>query len=342
MQYLNGLLSSIGDDAPPRAPGSARPAPPPAAKRKADDDLTSGPAKRPTTPANATNGDIKRPITPSSGANGASKPRPVAPAANGKYQGAARPGATATAKKPESKPQGSNGESLGVKTGLKPASGTTAKPATPTADKPAPKKGSYADILARAKAAQQSKTPVGVIQHKQGEKIDRSKALKEASKEKGGASKIKKEGDRSRTGSAEIPLRPGEKSKQRPKQLEKSDYKGSAAYSGSAKPTTPVYAGSARPGQGKKPPPKRYDGYAGTDEELDDYDEEDDYYSDSDDMEAGAFDVEREEQEALRAAKRDDAAELALENKLKAEKLERKRRLEELAAGRLKRKNTGF
>ena len=46
--------------------------------------------------------------------------------------------------------------------------------------------------------------------------------------------------------------------------------------------------------------------------------------------------LEREEQEALRQAKRDDAAELALENKLKAEKLAKKRALEELAASRKK------
>ena len=53
-------------------------------------------------------------------------------------------------------------------------------------------------------------------------------------------------------------------------------------------------------------------------------------------MEAGAFDVEREEQEALRQAKRDDAMELALENRLRAEKNARKQKLAELAAARAK------
>jgi len=339
MSYLTGLLSSIGDDAPTRAPGSARPAPPPAAKRKADDDLTKGPAKRPTPPANGTNGDLKRPSTPSNGINGsAAKPRPIAQPAKDKYQGAARPSNTASSKKTDVKPVISKDAPLTVKTGAKPVAASAAKPATPTADKPAPKKGSYAYILAQAKAAASSKTPVGVITHKVAEKVDRTKALKGASKDKPGTGnpRDKKGGDRSRTGSAEIASKAGDKTKQRPKPIEKSEYKGSA------KPTTPVYTGSARPGQSKKPPPKRYDRYVGTDEEMDDYDEEDDYYSDESDMEAGAFDVEREEQEALKAAKRDDAAELAYENKLKAEKLARKKRLEELAAGRLQRKNTGY
>jgi hypothetical protein len=204
-----------------------------------------------------------------------------------------------------------------------------AKATTPTANKPPPKPGSYAAIIAKAKAAQQSKTPVGVITHKQGEKIDRNKALKaENGKDKNGLLKDKKAGDRSRTGSAEVSSRSGDKTKQKARPLEKDEYKGSA------KPSMPAYTGSARPNSSKKAPPKRYDGYVGTDEEMDDYDDEEDYFSDESDMEAGAFDVEREEQEALRRAKKDDAMELALENRLKAEKAARKKALADLAAAR--------
>lgn len=86
---------------------------------------------------------------------------------------------------------------------------------------------------------------------------------------------------------------------------------------------------------------RRYDEYLGTDEEEDSEmdddgrDEEDDYGSDaSSDMEAGAFDIDQEEQKALRQAREDDAAELALENQLKREKEERRKRLMSLASKR--------
>lgn len=271
-----------------------------------------------------------RPITPSTAQN-ATSPEPKATAAivTEKYQGAARPQGVPAVKK-DIKPQSlpSTAQST-VKSASKPVpkpTASTVKPAGPTSDKP--KKLSYAELIAQAKAKQAAKAPVGVIMHKQVEKVDRKALTKEAAKEKNGL-KDKKLADRSRTSSAEVSSKVGEKTK-KPRPLEKSTYQGSA------KPVTPTYTGSARPALPKKPPPKRYDGYAGTDEEIDDYDEEEDYYSDESDMEAGAFDVEREEQEALRQAKRDDAAELALENKLKAEKLAKKRALEELAASRKK------
>lgn len=81
----------------------------------------------------------------------------------------------------------------------------------------------------------------------------------------------------------------------------------------------------------------RSDQYLGTDEEDDEdgygYDDDgDEYYSDeSSDMEGGFDDLEMEERVALKAAKDDDARELALENKLKREKEERKRKLAAMA-----------
>ena len=69
----------------------------------------------------------------------------------------------------------------------------------------------------------------------------------------------------------------------------------------------------------------------------DDDEEEEQYESDGSDMEAGAFDVEREEQEALRQANADDARELALEKKLQAEKRARLERLNEAAVAKKKR-----
>jgi hypothetical protein len=99
-------------------------------------------------------------------------------------------------------------------------------------------------------------------------------------------------------------------------------------------------------GRAAKPPPKqkRYDEYLGTDEDdvSDDMggygeDEEDDYASDvSSDMEAGLDDLDAEEQRALKAAKEEDARELALENQLKREKEEKRKRLMALADKRRK------
>jgi hypothetical protein len=74
----------------------------------------------------------------------------------------------------------------------------------------------------------------------------------------------------------------------------------------------------------------RQDEYLGTDEEDEGEGSEMagsgiDESDGSSDMEAGAFDIEREEQAALRAAKEDDAKELALEMKLKREKEARRK-----------------
>jgi hypothetical protein len=117
-------------------------------------------------------------------------------------------------------------------------------------------------------------------------------------------------------------------------------------YQGTARPAKqPVqvgYRGTARPASAPastsrngtpvakakpKPAKGRYDGYADW-SDLDDMDDEEDYASDgSSDMEGGIWDVEKEEQLALQAAKKEDAEALAEENRLKREKEERKRRL---------------
>ena len=48
-------------------------------------------------------------------------------------------------------------------------------------------------------------------------------------------------------------------------------------------------------------------------------------------MEAGVFDIDDEEQLALKQAQEEDAKELAMEKKLKREKEERRKRLQALA-----------
>jgi hypothetical protein len=120
-------------------------------------------------------------------------------------------------------------------------------------------------------------------------------------------------------------------------------------YQGTARPAKKAaeplgYKGTARPGSAPvsssrtgtpaaKPKPKpakgRWDGYAEW-SDLDDMDddEEEAYESDgSSDMEGGIWDVEQEEQLALKAAKKEDAEALAEEMRLKREKEEKKRKL---------------
>ena len=128
-------------------------------------------------------------------------------------------------------------------------------------------------------------------------------------------------------------------------------------YQGTARPAKkPVevgYKGTARPASAPatssrngtpavkaKPNPAkgRYDGYADWDELSDMEDEEEDYASDaSSDMEGGIWDVEEEEQIALKVAKKEDAEALAEENRLKREKEERKKKLAAMAAKAKKR-----
>ena len=222
-------------------------------------------------------------------------------------------------------------------------------PITPTGDaSKAPKKGSYAEIMARAKA-NQSKPPVGTISHKPKEQIAPSYKKELKLKEK--ATKNKKLGikDNSRPGSS------GSLSSSSPAPRSIVNKKiAAAAYKSTAKPKPqlphPTYKGTmksassttktpdARP-RDAHPRKPRYDDYAATDEdELDDIEEdgeeeEDDYGSDaSDDMEAGFTDVEQEETVAEKAARKEDEEQLRLEAKLKKEKTEAKKKmLEQLA-----------
>ena len=216
----------------------------------------------------------------------------------------------------------------------------SATPTTPTADAlKAPKKGSYAEIMARAKA-NQSKPPVGTISHKPKEQI--APSYKKELKLKKKAIKDKKLGikDDSRPGSSgslssspapgSIPNKkiaaPAYKGTAKPKpQLPQPTYKGTMKLASStAKPST------ARD-RDANPRKLRYDEYAATDEDdLDDI-EEDEYGSDgSDDMEAGFTDVEEEETAAAKAARKEDEEEARLEAKYKREKEERRKKLEQL------------
>ena len=217
----------------------------------------------------------------------------------------------------------------------------SANPTTPTGDVlKAPKKGSYAEIMARAKA-NQSKPPVGTISHKPKEQI--APSYKKELKLKKKAMKSEKLGIKNTSppgssGSLSSSPAPGPVAN---KKIAAPAYKGTAK----SKPQLPqpTYKGTMKPASSTAKPPTardrdanprkpRYDEYAATDEDdLDDV-EEDEYDSDgSDDMEAGFTDVEQEETMAEKAARKEDEEEARLEAQHKKEKEDRRKRLEQLA-----------
>lgn len=205
-----------------------------------------------------------------------------------------------------------------------------------------PQKGSYAEIMARAKEAQQSKAPsqIGMITHKSTEKVRTSK-LAERKREDQEKAKAPVQGQSSKSQA---------NGKVDPRRRSASPVKKGDSAKPPRGPKPPLHAPAYRGTMGQAPrrarddpnskKPSRYDDYLGTDEEDEDdyggYGGGDGYYSDqsSVDMEAGVDDIDEEERAADRAAREDDARELALENKLKREKLERKQKLAAMAQKR--------
>jgi protein SPT2 len=239
------------------------------------------------------------------------------------------------------------------------------------ASKAPPKKGSFAEIMARGAKAQQVMGKVGVIQHKATErplsKKDREAAKQEqkadpkAPMKKGysgnarpggqGSRDIPKNGISTKDGKQATKRRPGSSGEEAPEKKVKKSATATTGYTGTARPTVSSKPGSSRNGSHSTPyrgalaPPKaarrsRYDDDE-EDEELDDFidydDEEDEMdvrgrryeYADSDassDMEAGMDDIDGEERRAEYLAREEDRREQALEEKLRREKEERKRR----------------
>ena len=211
----------------------------------------------------------------------------------------------------------------------------------PAGDAPKPpKKGSYKEIMARAKAAAavQPKAAIGSISHKPRSKLEMSfkqeqKMKKKALRDKkiGGAKGENRPSSSDGRGSGDVAGKPVKKKAPQP------------TYTGTAKPRPqPSYKGtmgtapSVKKVGAKTPPKRNTNEYAATDDELesDDAGEDDGHgYSeeDSDDMEAGFSDVEQEESQALRSARKEDEEEARLEAQLKKEKEDRKKRLELMA-----------
>jgi len=248
------------------------------------------------------------------------------------------------------KPSESNLKTRPPATGNGLSSATTFKNGQPTpppsSDAPKqPKKGSYAEIMARGQAAQKVLGQVGKIQHKKIEKLPSRrermelKASRAAKIQKGLApnSKFQKLGQASlRDGKNGVKENGKVAAEPVPDKKVKKAALATTGYAGTARPHAGGSKGPSRSNASSSlRRPDRYDDrrssasrrytYASEDEEEE---EEQDYESDvSSDMEAAAFEVDEEEELAAKIARQEDAEALAEENRLKREKEEKKRKL---------------
>ncbi|KAL4783985.1 hypothetical protein BJX76DRAFT_328341 [Aspergillus varians] len=219
---------------------------------------------------------------------------------------------------------------------------TTPRKTPPVSSKPPPK-GSYAELMAKAKAAQQkAPTQVGMFKHQSVpkeklSKMERKKRMMEAQSKEKDAKQTRKSGTST---SVSATSRLGNAKSTHKQELEEPTYKGTARPA----PPQSEYRGTAnlpsrygdRKAQSRANKRSRMDEYLGTDEEdegefADGYD---DYFSESSDMEAGLGDVEKEEAAALAAARREDEEAIRAEAAAKQEKLERRKKLAMLASKR--------
>jgi len=233
-------------------------------------------------------------------------------------------------------------------------------PASTEPPKP-PKKGSYAEIMARGKAAQAILGQVGKIQHKPIEKAPTKREREElkarrshkfqsslAVKGKPGAAgqpPLRDGSNGTRENNGKVAIGSSSKKVELPKKIKKAAL-ATTGYTGTARPkpgsTTATsksstrtshspYQRSGSKGQDFRSSSRRY---VSASEEEDD-EEGQEYDSDvSSDMEAAAFEVDEEEEEAARIARREDAEALREELRLKREKEEKRKRLAAMARAR--------
>ncbi|USW48099.1 Putative chromatin SPT2 [Septoria linicola] len=299
-------------------------------KRKPDEQITAPPAKIVRT-------EVKVPVRPSISSVSA-KPAIASPGTNAPYRGTSRPVSAGISTKP----------SL---SSAKPASNAAAAapiPAVASGSAPKPKRG-FASLMEKAKAAQEAVKAAGAstIKHKPVEKLTKKERMKlgEEAKQKSGLKNGKTAvGNRSRSGTPadgkaalqKKPSEPGYKGT-----MKKTPVQPQIAYKGTMKKSEPG-APPARPPAKKGMGQDKYGGYASW-SDLDDAEEDDEegegYGSDeSDDMDAGFDDMAREEEMALRAARKEDQEALEEEERHRREKLERKKKLEALSKSAAARK----
>ncbi|SZF06156.1 unnamed protein product [Blumeria hordei] len=232
---------------------------------------------------------------------------------------------------------------------------TKAAQAAPSSNGPVKplKKGSYAEIMARGKAAHATLGQVGKIQHKTIEKPLPRREREELKAQR--SQKLQK----NLTPNSKFP-KPGLKQVRQANSAtlnEKTALDSNKKVKKSALATT-GYTGTARPKPGGTKTPLRtpvsypasrvnsshngrnFTSRRGYQDNLDEYEDEEeeeeegDYDSDTSDMEAAVFEVDEEEETAAKIARREDAEALAEENKLKREKEEKRKKMAALAKTR--------
>lgn len=298
---------------------SAATAPPrvaPIAKRKAEDDTDQSCNTSQKVPRRDVQALPARPPA-------ASLTKPLAkPTTNGSTSGGlSRPNSAGQA---AAKPMIKTTTNTGVgKATISPASAGTA-----------PKKGSFAETLARAAATQKASTTkpsLGTIQHKATEKLsnqEKKARLEQLKNQKLGA-KSARSGSRplSRSQSPEKGKSSSATAVKPKKTSADLGYKGTMRPSA---PAAPAYKGTMRTGLDAAKPKEqskaRYAGYTSYSDEDDD--EEEEGYDDLSDMEAGMDEMYEEEEFSLRHAKREDLEAKKEEDRLKREKEQRKKLLQ--------------
>lgn len=259
---------------------------------------------------------------------------------------------------------GGKADTYGAKAAMRPSASTrppSNRPAATDTAKAPPKKGSFADTMARAALVNAKMGgQLGKIQHKKIEKVPSKKEREEMSQGKsknlqknlGPGGKFEKAGQSLRDGisagkgtSRSVSGPPVPEKKVKKAALATTGYTGTARpkpggnSKGPSRPSA-ASASSYRGGRGNdrgyrdEKNSARY-AYVSDDEAEEEPEEEEDYASDgSSDMEAGRWDMDEEEDQATRIAKAEDAAALREENKLKREKEEKRKRLAKMAASR--------
>ena len=268
--------------------------------------------------------------------------RPAAPATSGRFQLSTKSGASQKSigvpERPLTKPTVPANPQTPLPRPVPKQTSEPTKAAPPAVNGAIPQKRGFASIMEKAKAAQEAAKATGAssIKHKTAQKLtkrERRRLLEEA-KEQEKAAKGGKipQGHRSRSGTP-VTGKPG-LSKKKPE----------IAYKGTMKkaPEPPSFKGtmraagsdSTREKEKKKGQAQdKYGGYASWSDLDDAEDEEEEGYDSegSSDMEGGFNAVEEEEMLALRSARKEDQEAFEEEERHKREKLERKRKLQELS-----------
>jgi hypothetical protein len=247
------------------------------------------------------------------------------------YRGTARLETSKLPPRPVAKP------TVTIKPNATPIATAPAAPATTT-----PKKGSYAEILARGKQVKNAN--IGKIQNKPTESVK----VKD-NKRTGGIARGRSVSREPRETQSAGESGDGAKGKRKPLDL---GYKGTARSLSAAPAAKPAYKGTMglkRPGDVRKERLQRRPGgpvekvrYAGHAPWADDDGEDEgegEYDSDaSSDMEAGRFDMDQEEELSLKQAKKEDAEEQARLDAHNLEKKERREMLTKMAAAKRNKK----